>query len=556
MERQGGGLILGLSLSALALVVALPMLFVFLQALFPYLTEGSFRDPFGSITRTLSEPRLPGLLGNTILLGISVALCSLVIALPLAVLRGLTKLPAAPLWDLLLLIPFMVPPYVGAFSWILTLQPGGFSTQLLGIDGGSLIFSFTGIVLVMSLHLFPVVYFALSRTMATVGGRFASVARVCGASPLRAFLTVTLPLSTPGLAASLLLVFALSIEEFGTPATLGAHAGFHVLVTAIHLRFTDWPIDLPGAAVLSMLLVVLALGAFLLQHWIITRRTYVSVAGKSARDEAAPLGPWRLPAVALFSAVSLVAVVIPVGAVILSALSRTLSGGLSPDNLGLENFAAIFANRGGALDALRTSLSLAVGAALCAGLLGTLTAFITVRSTLPGRRMMDFLSLLPNALPGMVVAVGLILAWNREWWPVPIYNSMAILLLAYVCLLLPYPVRYVGAGLRQIGESLDAAARVSGAGFGMTLRRILVPLIAPNLMVSMLLVFAIASRELVSSIMLAPPGVSTVATFVFGQFEQGSPGLGMAMSVIAIFSSTALLVALNQMQRRVSVSAD
>jgi iron(III) transport system permease protein len=161
-----------------------------------------------------------------------------------------------------------------------------------------------------------------------------------------------------------------------------------------------------------------------------------------------------------------------------------------------------------------------------------------------GRSIVDALSVLPNAVPGMVLAVGLILAWNRSWWPFPVYNTSAVLILAYICILLPYPVRYVGAALRQIGVNLDAAARVSGAGMGLTLWKILLPLIAPNLLIASLLVFAIASRELVASVMLAPSGMKTVATYVFNQFGQGSPGLGMALSVIAIFSSTAILVVL------------
>src|SRR5690606_27924298 len=125
--------------------------------------------------------------------------------------------PAKGLWDLLFLIPFMMPPYIGAFAWTMTLQPGGFSSQSLGFDGGDFLFSFWGIVAVMTLHLFPVIYFAASRTLAAIGPRFVNAARTSGAGPLYAFWRIILPLSLPGLAASLLLVFAMSIEEYGTP---------------------------------------------------------------------------------------------------------------------------------------------------------------------------------------------------------------------------------------------------------------------------------------------------------------------------------------------------
>ncbi|MEC5387270.1 iron ABC transporter permease [Uliginosibacterium sp. H3] len=547
VEVRGVGLIQSLCIAALLMVVVLPVSFVVLQAIFPHLPEGSLRAPFSAIARTFGEQHLAQLLGNTVVLGLSVSLASLLLALPLAVLRGTRRLPGAKYWDLLFLIPFMIPPYIGAFSWVLSLQDNGYARQLFGWSAEGLLFSFPGIVLVMSLHLFPLVYFALSRSLMLIGKRFADAGKVCGASAFSSFLRITLPLSLPGMLASLLLVFALTVEEYGTPATLGKRSGFLVLVTSIEEKFAEWPIDLPGAALLSLALVALVLLAFWLQHYIVTRRSFITVAGKQ-RDEAAPeLGRMRWPALGLFASVTLLATGIPIGATLACAFSRTLSGGLAWDNFGLRHFIAVFENRNGALDALFNSLWLAAATAIIAGILGALTAYVSARTRLRGRSLLDAFSALPNALPGMVVAVGMILAWNRSWWPVPIYNTPVVLLLAYICLMLPYPVRYVGAGLRQISQSLDAAARVCGATSGRVLWRILLPLIAPNLFISMLLVFAVASRELVASVMLAPTGMPTVATFVFNQFAQGSPGVGMALSVIAIFSSTAILVTVRQL---------
>lgn len=548
MDQQGNRLILGVTVTSLGLVVALPILFIVLEAVFPHFAESSFKEPFATFRDVFADRRLPELFFNTLLLGVGVAVGCLLIAMPLAVLRASGRVPLAGLWDVLFLIPFMIPPYIGAFAWILTLQPNGYSQQLFGFNAGAFLFSSKGIISVMALHMFPVVYFALSYTLSVVGQRFADAGRTCGATPLLALRRITLPLSLPGLAASLLLVFALTIEEFGTPATLGTRSQFLVLVTGIEEKYAEWPIDPPGAAVLSLILVALALAAFALQHWIATRRSYIAVSGKQGLQS---MGSERrsIVALALFMAVAFIAVILPIAAVTMTAFSRTLSGGLTPGNLGLQNFRTVLDNADGALDALGTSLWLSAAAALIAGALGLLTAYVTVRTTLRGRAVVDGLSILPNALPGIVIAVGMILAWNRSWWPVAIYNTPVVLLLAYVCLLLPYPVRYVAAGLRQVSGSLDAAARVSGAGQMMVLRRIIVPLIAPQLMVAMLLVFAIASRELIASVMLAPSGMKTVATYVFNQFAQGSPGVGMALSVIAIFASTAVLVTVGSFTR-------
>lgn len=550
MKRLGNYLLMPLTQLLLLGLVGLPLLFIVLQAIFPGITRGNLADPFSLLLPTLADSALLGVTFNTLLLGLTVVCGSALVAVPLAALRGLTRVPAAAFWDLVFLIPFMIPPYIASLAWMTTLQTRGYSWQLLGFSGDDFLFSFWGIVFVMVLNVFPLVYFAVSRTLAVVGSRFAAVARVSGANGWQALWRITLPLSTPGLAASLLLAFALSIEEFGTPATLGAQAGFKVLVTGIHERFADWPVDMPGAAILSLVLVLLAFGAFAVQNWLITRRSYVTEAGKPSDQNLMELGIWRWPVLLLFSLVAFVSVAVPLLAVVATATTSTLSGGLALDNFSLRHFQALFQPQSGALTALTTSLSLATGTALLTGMLGALVAYLVVRAAVSGSRLMDFLSMLPNTLPGIVVAVGLILAWNQAFWPIQIYNTLWMLLLAYACLLLPYPVRYAQAALRQTSENLEAAARVCGASLLTSFIRIVLPLMAPSLLVAMLLVFAIASRELVASLMLAPAGVRTVSTFVFGQFEQGSPGVGMAMSVVAIFTTTALLVALTALARK------
>jgi len=220
-------------------------------------------------------------------------------------------------------------------------------------------------------------------------------------------------------------------------------------------------------------------------------------------------------------------------------------------NLTLRHFAALFALQGDALTALSTSLGLALGAAVITGLLGFLAAWLVVVRRIRGAALIDALSLLPAALPGVVVGVGLILLWNQPFWPLTPYNSWPILLLSYCCLLLPWPVRYVSSALKQLGSNLEPAARVHGASAWAALRHIVLPLVFPSLLAAMLMVFAIASRELVTSLLLAPAGTQTVSVFIWRQFEQGSVGQGMAMASIAMGTGLALmLTALAILQRR------
>jgi len=540
-----------LTVALLVVLVALPLLFILLQALFPALAQGSFAGAFSPIPTLLADPQLPALLGGTLKTGLAVALLSALVGITLGTLRGLFNLPLARLWDLLLLIPFMTPPYIAALSWMLALQHNGYLAQLIGVDLNDLLFSQSGIALVMTLNIFPVVYFAVSRSLLASGQQLAIVARVHGASARRAFWHVTLPMMLPALAAGVLLAFTLAIEEYGVPAALGSRAGVVMLTVGIEERLADWPIDLPGSSLLSLLLVLVALAAFALQKKLVGSKEVTSITGKPAQNSGVPLGGWCWPVLALFSLVALLVVVVPMSSMLLTALLSTLSGGMQRDNLTLRHFSALFAQHGDALAALSTSFGLALGAALITGLLGFLAAWLVVVRRIRGAAVIDALSLLPAALPGVVVGVGLILLWNQPFWPVTPYNSWAILLISYCCLLLPWPVRYVGSALKQLGGNLEPAARVHGASSLQALRHIVLPLVFPSLLAAMLMVFAIASRELVTSLLLAPAGMQTVSIFIWRQFEQGSVGQGMAMASIAIFSGLLLMLsALAMMQHR------
>lgn len=535
-------------MAGLLVLVAVPIAFVVLQAVFPEIGRGSLARPFSQMAAVLGDPALLRLTRNTVLLGVGVVAVSAVIAVPLGFLRALFAVPCAALWDFLFLVPFMVPPYIATLGWIMALQPRGYLDQLAGVQAGPFLFSFAGVVFVMALNVFPAIYFAVSRTAAAIGSRYADVGRVCGAGPWTAFRRITLPLATPALVASALLVFALTIEEYGTPAALGRQSGFLVLVTAIENRIADWPIDLPGAATLSLILVLLSVGAFVLQLRILAGRSFETTGGKPQAFQRAPLGAAAVPVVLCFALVAVLATGVPLFAILATALSRTVSGGLRAGNLGLDNFTAILSADTGGLVALGNSLALGLATALLTGLLGVAISYGVVKARFHGKSAFDALSMLPNALPGVVVAVGLILAWNRPW-PVSPYNTPFILLLAYSCILLPYPVRYANAALRQINDNLEAAARVCGATSGTSLRRVVLPLIWPSLLSAMLLVFAVASRELVASVLVAPVGMMTVATFIWRQFDQGSIGIGMAMSVIALLVTLTVPLAITLLSR-------
>lgn len=538
------------TLTALLVLVALPLFFIVLQAIFPQFSAGSLDGAFSGVSTLIADPQLTTMLGGTLWVACGVALMSVIIGLPLGVLRGLFNLPLPRLWDLLFLIPFLTPPYIAALSWMLVLQSNGYLQQLTGWDLNDLLFSRSGIVLVMTLNIFPVVYFAVSRSLLASGQRLAIVARVHGASAWRAFWHITLPMLSPALAAGMLLAFTLAIEEYGVPAALGSRAGLVMLTVGIEKKLADWPIDLPGASLLSLLLIAVALLAWWLQKRLIGDKEVTSVTGKPGENSGADLGWMTLPAVLFMAGIGGLAVLLPGASMVLTSLMGTLSGGIHADNFTFRHFDALFAQQGDALSALGTSLSLALASALIVGLVGMLAAWLVLVQKIKGSAIVDALSLMPAALPGVVVGVGLILLWNQPFWPVSPYNTWFMLLLSYCCLLLPWPVRYVGSALRQLGNNLEPAARVHGATPLQALRLIVLPLVFPALLAAMLMVFAVASRELVTSLLLAPAGTQTVAVFIWRQFEQGSVGQGMAMASLTLFTGLALMLsALALMQR-------
>lgn len=528
--------------AAMALLVVVPVAFVLLQALFPGAAMADWSRPLSHWQQVWQDTEVLQLLGNTVWLGVWVVLGSLAVGVPLGLLRGLCRLPGAAWWDVCFLVPFMVPPYIAAMGWILLLQPAGFWQQTMGAHAADLLFSVPGVVLVMVLNMFPVVYFAVSRAAASAGGRLALVARVCGAGPWQALRCITLPLTLPAMAASGLLVFAMTIEEYGTPAVLASHVGFDVLVTGIEGRLSDWPIDLPGASLLSVALMLLAVAAYVVQRRLLQGRGYTATDGKPQAIHTVELGVWTWPVMLVFGVAGLCATVLPLLSIGATASTGTLSGGLAWENWTLRHFSAVLSGGSEAMQALGTSFALALAAALLVGLLGALVAYCTLRLRSRMAVALDVVSVLPNALPGMVVAVGMILAWNQPWLPATPYNTWLILLMAYACLLLPYPMRYAHAALQQISVNLEAAARVHGASLMQTLWRVVAPLLAPSVGAAMLLVFAIASRELVASLLLAPTGMQTVSVYVWRQFEQGSVGEGMAMSLITIAVTAALVL--------------
>ena len=496
--------------------------------------------------QTLAQSENLRMIANSLLLGVLVVLLSTLIAAPLAYLFSRTKFARYRVFDIIFMIPFMTPPYIASMGWILFMQKKGLVQQLIPSAAGSenVFFTLGGLVLVMSLHVFPFMLTMLKNAMLNIPSSLEEAGAVFGAGFGARMRKIFLPLLSGNYAIGALLVFVKTLSEYGTPATLGKRIGFEVFTTEIHRHATIAPIDFGGSASLSSVLVGICLCMWFLQNYITTRKSYNLVSGKGSRrveqklSRTATVAAWVYIAVVL-----LVAVGVPYFSVISTSLINLRGYGLAPGNFTLAHYVELFTENTKGLSALKNSIFLAVVSATICAVLGTLLVLAVRGSRSRLRKLVEAIGLLPEMLPGIVLVIGIMLFWNQIYNILPLYNTIGIMVLAYVVLFLPYAVQYVTSSFTQISDSLLAAGRVFGGSPLYILRRITLPLIRPGIVTGWMMTFIIAFRELVTASLIAPPNTLVVSTYIMREFEQGSVSVGMAMAVLCVlFTTTALLI--------------
>ncbi|MPZ88147.1 MAG: ABC transporter permease subunit [Nitriliruptorales bacterium] len=524
----------------LAVLVVLPL---------ARLLIGSVRTDQGALTvgnylRVLQEAGLSSALVNTLAIGFGACVLSLVLGVPLAWFISRTNLPGRGVLLLTVAIAYMTPAYLGAIAYMVLAGPrAGWLNQLLvavtGAEAGPLnIFSLTGITLVTTFNVFPYVVYLTSAALDSVDSSLEQSGRILGARQWRILSTITWPLVTPALLASTLLVFIHSISLFGSHALLGLPRQIYTLPTRIYSMFT-FPPDYGGASSLAMSLVLLTVAALALQRWLVNRRSYVTVGGKGNKPDALDLGRWRWPAFLGCHAVLFFAVYLPIGVLVFVSSSQAWGLGLRFDNLTLANYQYVLFDLGLTQRAFRNSLYLGLVAATICCALGALIAYITGRLRPRGASLLDYLGMIPLGLPGIVLAVGLLLAWIGS--PFPVYGTMLILLIAYLTRFIPLAVRSADSALKQIDPSLEEAARIGGATRLRGLADVTAPLMKGGLLAGWSLVFIQTVQELSATILLFTVGTETVAVAIYQRAEEGHFEHVAALSVLMLVVSLGVL---------------
>lgn len=384
----------------------------------------------------------------------------------------------------------------------------------------------------------------LKNAMLNIPSSLEEAGAVFGAGFSARMRKIFLPLLSGNYAIGALLVFVKTLSEYGTPSTLGKRIGFEVFTTEIHRHATVAPIDFGSSATLSSVLVGICLCMWMLQNYITTRKSYNLVSGKGARRVEQSMGKGATVAAwAYIVLVLLIAVGVPYFSVISTSLINLRGYGLAPGNFTIAHYVELFTENEKGLSALKNSVFLAVTSATICAVLGTLLVLAVRKSHSKLRKVVEAIGLLPEMLPGIVLVIGIMLFWNQIYNILPLYNTMGIMVLAYVVLFLPYTVQYVTSSFTQISDSLMAAGQVFGGSPVYILRRITLPLIRQGIATGWMMTFIIAFRELVTASLIAPPNTLVVSTFIVREFEQGSVSVGMAMAVLCVlFSTTALLI--------------
>lgn len=527
------------SAAALGLFVAAPVAAIFLSSVY----DGGFT--LSAYSDFLANRRLLTAAANSLIVAGGIAVLSVVIGAPLAFGVARTRMRFRRLVRVTMILALISPEFLLAMGYILMAGPNaGYANvalrSLLGLQTASGpfdIFTLWGLVLTALPNGVAFVFLALTPALANMDPALEEAARLKGASALEAVRDVTMPLMRPALLAGALLAFATSLAMYGPPEMLG------IDVLTVSIREALIGLDFAAASVAAVTLVVLSALALGVQRLLLAHgERYRTLGGKAFAAREADIGPAAthlLTALGLFYV--LIALVLPYGTMIAVSLMKSIGNGFAPGNLTFDNFAVVLSDPA-IRRAVLLSFSLAAASATIVVVIGVLTSYVILRTRLSGRFLLDYISVMPLAVPGTAIAFALIVIYLN--WPANLtgfYGTPAILLVAYLARFIPIGVRNGQTALLQISPEIEEASRIGGAGEAGTLLRITIPLMLPVVVYTWLLVFILAIPELSASIILRGFNTQTISTSLLAVWN-GNGGLAVACAYgVCIFAAVSLL---------------
>ncbi|HKY08818.1 MAG TPA: iron ABC transporter permease [Candidatus Binatia bacterium] len=482
---------------------------------------------------------------NTVIISTWVGAISVAIGGLLAWLVTRTDLPWKKPIRALVMASFVTPPFLGAFAWTLLAGPNAGSLNKLyrALTGSEEalfnIFTMSGLIFVMALYSFPYVFSMIANVCELISSDLEDAAEILGANKWRIAWTVTLPLAMPALIGGFILAFLQSLSLFGAPAILGLPAGLHTITTQIWALF-QYPPRLDMAAAFSVPLLLATMGLIAVQKKILGRKGYSTVGGKGGQKRLIRLGWGRIPVLFFVLGILSLSVFLPYWILLKAALSQAWALPLTWDNFTLKNLSFAFFEYGDTQLAIYNTFKLGILTATVGTVLATMIAYITNRDLFRGARYLSFFALAPVVIPGIVLAVGLFIAYTRP--PLVLYGTVWILFVAYLTKEMPIGFSQAESTFKSIHPELEDASRIIGANRLISLKDITAPLARSGLIAAWSFIFIGVIRELSASILLFAPKSKVVSVVIFDLKEEGQVGVIAVLGILLLVVSFAVIL--------------
>ena len=505
------------------------------------------------------DPEFYPLIFNSVIYGIGSCLLTFSIGTSLAWVFERTNTPFKKVFAVMALVPFIIPGILSTISWILLLSPqigmmNLILMKILGLEKAPFtVYSMYGMVWTQGIHNYPLVFLMMAAAFRSMDMVLEESATMSGSGTFSTFYHVTLPLMRPAMISTMLIIFIRTIESFSVPAIIGIPAGIEVFTSKIWMALQDYPPNFGLAGSLAVtLLVISTAGIFVYRHLTRKSERFATVTGKGYRPRTIDLGGLKYLVSTLCILFFLFTICIPVLTVLYCSLVPyyevpTLS---ALSKISLHNYDRVF-KFPMTLQAFKNSIILMLATATVTMLLTSVIAWISVKSKIKGKEILDITAFVPIAVPGIVLGVSLMYVYLTL--PIPIYGTIWILLVAYTTKYMPYGIRTTTASIIQIHSELEEASSLSGASWGQTFRRITLPLLIPGFMAGWIYIAMVSIRELSTSILLYTSKSVVLSIVVFDLLEGGEFPEISALGIIMVIILVLLAIVANKVGGKIGI---
>ena len=493
-------------------------------------------------------------IANTLLVAFGATIMAVTIGFILAWILTRTNIPGRPRLERLMELPYYMTPLVGAMAWgILAAPKTGLLNQAWHVIGGHAdlfdIYSPLGIAWVMALFEGTVAFVMISAAMKSMDPSLEESSRVMGAGKMHTALRITLPLVAPGVLSAAVFVFAEMLGAFAAAFVLGIPGRFYVVTTAIWEATQSFPPDYGRAAALGLSLFAAMVVALTIAKLIMRKGSHATITGKGFRPRPVDAGSARWLLMAVAWGYIVLAVILPLAALLLTSFQRFATVILSDSIFTLGNYQTALST-GTLGQAFVNSLILGLSVAtIGVPIIGVLT-WIIYRSKIQGRTAIEYVVMFPQAVPRLIFGLGLLWAWINI--PIPIYGTLWLLGIAYFTVFLPLGLRTLAGVVMQIDRSLEECARVCGASWMHQMRTVSLPLLRPGIAAAWLLIFIASIRELGASIFLMGPQSKVISPAIINAWLSSSSELSAAMAMILTVTVFAAVIVLFAVARKLT----